>query len=356
METRGSKSGDSKAITIYDIAREAGVSASTVSRVLTDKVRVSSVKRDRVMKIVEKYNFKPNAFARGLVETRSRNLGILLADVRNPFYAAMFVACEIAARTKGYSVSLYNFLGDMKLEEELLEQLVAQRADAAILLGGHVDELVSDMAYADAVNAVMENIPVITTGRLDGTRCNTVRIDSMRSMELVMEHLSALGHERVAFVGGRMDVLATYEKAVRCRQLCKAAGIEYGESMAAGKGGYDFDSGYEQMNRLLEKGERPTAVIAVNDFAAFGIMRSIREHGLEIPGDISLVSFDNTYMAESASPKLTSVDYNYTEYGKTLVDTAIRLIEGKEVERIQMVEPLLVVRESSGAWRKREGE
>ena len=203
-------------------------------------------------------------------------------------------------------------------------------------------------------NAPGETIPVITTGRLDGIRCNTVCIDSMRSMELVMEHLSALGHERVAFVGGRMDVLATYEKAVRCRQLCRTGGIEYGESMAAGEGGYDFKSGYEQMNGLLDGGERPTAVIAVNDFAAFGIMRSIREHGLGIPGDISLVSFDNTYMAESANPKLTSVDYNYTKYGETLVDTAIRLIEGREVERIQMVEPLLVVRESSIPYRKRE--
>ena len=170
-----------------------------------------------------------------------------------------------------------------------------------------------------------------------------------------MEHLSALGHERVAFVGGRMDVLATYEKAVRCRQLCRTGGIEYGESMAAGEGGYDFKSGYEQMNGLLDGGERPTAVIAVNDFAAFGIMRSIREHGLGIPGDISLVSFDNTYMAESANPKLTSVDYNYTKYGETLVDTAIRLIEGREVERIQMVErELTEVRKQRAVQQKRK--
>lgn len=98
MRMEAKRESESRTITIYDIAREAGVSASTVSRVLSNRVNVSNIKRDRVMKIVEKYNFKPNAFAKGLAETKSKTIGVLMADVRNPYYASMFVACEMAAR------------------------------------------------------------------------------------------------------------------------------------------------------------------------------------------------------------------------------------------------------------------
>ncbi len=350
------KLGDNKAITIYDIAREAGVSPATVSRVLTNRAKVSSEKRDSVLRAIEKYNFRPNTFARGLAETKSKTIGLLVADVRNPYYASMFVACEMAARMEGYSVILYNFLGDVELEEELLGRLLEQRVDAIILLGGHVDELVSNTGYVEAVNNVMATTPVLITGKLDGTQCSAVRIDAMKSMELVLEHLFSLHHEKIAVVGGRMDVLSTYEKILKLKQCLKEKGIEFDPALIGENGGhYDFEAGYRQMNSLLEKGIRLTAVIAINDFAALGVIRSIHEHGLKIPDDISLVSYDNTYMAEAVEPKLTSVDYNYEEYGKTLVRTAIKLVEGMgDVQRVQMVEPRLVVRESSAMCRRRE--
>lgn len=350
MDMQSKKGSESRAITIYDIAREAGVSPSTVSRVLTNRAKVSSGKRDKVLGVIEKYNFKPNTYAKGLAETKSKTIGVLVADVRNPYYASMFVACEMAARTEGYSVILYNFLGDVELEEELLERLLEQRVDAIILLGGHADELVSNMEYVEAVNEVMATVPVVITGKLDGTQCNVVRINAMKSMELVMEHLFSLGHEKIAVAGGRMDVFSTYEKVLKYKQCLKERGLVADSDLIGDGGGYDFKSGYVHMNRIFEKGLRPTAVIAINDFAAWGVIRSIHEHGLTIPGDIALVSYDDTYMAETAEPKLTSVNYNYEEYGKTLVKTAIRLVEGDEsVPRVQMVEPSLTVRESSAA-------
>lgn len=349
------KGSEGRAITIYDIAREAGVSPATVSRVLTNRAKVSSAKKDEVLKVIEKYNFRPNTLAKGLAETRSKTIGVLMADVRNPYYASMFVSCEMAARTEGYSVILYNFLGDVKLEEELLERLFEQRVDAIILLGGHADELVSNTEYAEAVNNIMATTPVVITGKLDGTQCNTVRINSVKSMELVMEHLFSLKHEKIAVVGGRMDVLSTYEKILKYKQCLKGRGLPVDPELIGDGGGYDFNSGYRQMNEIFEKGLKPTAVIAINDFAAWGVMRSIHEHGLEIPKDITLIGYDDTYMAEAADPKLTSVNYNYEEYGKALVRTAIRLVEGDEtVPRVHMIEPSLVVRDSSGM--RREGE
>ena len=128
-----------------------------------------------------------------------------------------------------------------------------------------------------------------------------VRIDSMAAMDLLMNHLVGLGHERIAFLGGRMDVLSTYEKILRYKLILKEHNLSYDPELVMEGGydekdGYNEKCGYELMNRLFDKKIRVTAVIAVNDFAAAGIMRSILEHGLKIPQDISLVSFDNTYI------------------------------------------------------------
>ena len=342
------KNGENKPITIYDIAKEAGVSPSTVSRVLTNSANVRSEKRDKVVALIEKYNFKPNALAKGLADTKTRTIGVLAADIRNPYYASLYVAIEKAARETEYTVLLVNSLGDTQTERELLGKLQEQRVDAIIQLGGRADDLVSNEKYVELINQIMANTPVIVTGKLDGTRCNTVRLDSMQAMELLMNHLIELGHRKIALIGGRRDVLATFEKIQRYKQILNANMIEFDPFLIAEDTGYDFESGYQGMNKMLSEGIAPTAIVAINDFSALGIMKSLEEHHIRIPEDVSVVSYDNTYMAEMAIPPLTSVDYNYQEFGKKLVDTAISLIEGKKTSKIRMVNPTLVVRESSG--------
>lgn len=347
------KSGESKAITIYDIAKEAGVSASTVSRVLTNSANVRPEKKEKIQAIIDKYNFKPNALAKGLADTKTRTIGVLAADIRNPYYASLFVACEKAAREAGYTVVLYNSLGETETEKQLLEKLQEQRVDAIIQLGGRVDDLVSNEEYVELMNQVMTSIPVVVTGKLDGTRCSTVRIDAMMAMELLMEHLLSLGHTEIALIGGRRDVFTTFEKHQKYKLLLKENHIDYREEYVGEDSGYDFESGYEQMNKMLEKQVLPTAIIAINDFSAIGIMKSLQEHHIRVPEDVSVVSYDNTYMAEMITPKLTSVDYNYEEFGKKLVDTAIQGIQGARGGKVRMVTPTLVVRESSGSVKQK---
>lgn len=337
-----------KTITIYDIAKEAEVSPATVSRVLTGSVNVRREKKEKIQKIIEKYNFKPNALARSLSDTRSKIIGILAADVRNPYYAQMFIACEEAAQKRGYTVLLCNFMSDRGQEREQMEKLQEQRVDAIIQMGGTVDALDSDVEYVEFVNSLVNDKPIVVTGKLDGTECYTVRIDAMKTMDLLMEHLLALGHREIALVGGRMDVLSTFEKVQRYRQILKKNQIAFREELIIATSNYDNESAYDRMNQLLDEGGMPTAVIAINDFSAAGIMCSIHEHGLRIPEDISLVSYDNTFIADLLMPKLTSIDYNYDKYGEMLVDTAIGVLEGRPLPRVQLVTPTLIVRGSSG--------
>lgn len=344
----GIRQTEEKAITIYDIAKEAGVSAATVSRVLTGSANVRLEKKKRILQIIEKYNFKPNAMARGLSDTKSKIIGIIAADVRNPYYSQVFVACELAARKLGYTVLLCNSLGEAYQEKKQLEKLHEQRVDAVIQLGGSVDDLVSNVEYVELVNSLLNTIPMVVTGKLDGTQCYQVQIDAMKTIDLLMEYLIGLGHREIALVGGRMDVLSTFEKVQRYKQILQRHQIDFRPELVRETGFYDAAGAYGSMSEMLEKGIVPSAVIAINDFSAAGIVRSILERGYRIPEDITMVSYDNTYITELLMPRLTSIDYNYEGFGSKLVETAVAAAEGREVPKLQLVSPSLVIRESSG--------
>jgi len=341
-----------KIVTIYDIAKEAGVSAATVSRVLTNNANVRPAKKEKILELIEKYDFKPNALARSLSDTRSKVIGIIAADVRNPFYAEVFVACEVAASEYGYTVLLGNSLGETESEKLQLEKLQEQRVDAVIQIGGCVDDLYSKVHYVEKVNQLTNRVPMVVTGKLDGTQCYQVRINDAKSMDLIMEHLVELGHRRIAVIGGRMNVLSTFEKFQRYKQLLDLYQIPFLPELVSAEGGYDTETGYREMKAIFERDAMPTAVIAVNDFTAVGVMKAIQEAGYRIPEDISVVSYDDTYIAELVTPPLTEVNYNYPHFGKVLIETAIAAIEGREISTRQLIEPHMVVRSSTAKARE----
>lgn len=342
------KSSENKAITIYDIAKEAGVSPATVSRVLTNNANVSKAKKEKVQSLIEKYDFKPNALAKGLSDTQSKVIGIIVADVRNSYYAEVFVACEKAAREQGYTVLLSNAFGNMDREMQHLDMMRQQRVAAVIQLGGSVDAVISYPEYVGKVQQITPAVPVIVTGKLDGTECYEVQIDFDRATDFLMEYLFGLGHEKIALVGGRYDVMGTYRKRQRYEELLEKHGISYHEEYVV-EGSYDYESGYIGMNQILALDAVPTAVITINDYVASGVVRSAVEHGYRIPQDISVVGYDNTQIAELLTPRLTSIDYDYENFGRMLVNTAIAASKGIKVPRHQKMRPRLVVRESSGS-------
>lgn len=343
---------DGRRITIYDIAREAGVSPSTVSRVLNNTVGVRKDKREMVQAIISKHDFRPNALARSLSETNRRTIGIIMPDVRNFYYANLFVACEQAARRRGYSLLLENSLSMLENELEQLTLMEEQRVSAIILAGGRVDDLSSDETFVEKVNQVANTIPVIITGKLDGTSCHQVRIDAIMAMELIMEHLISLEHRDIAILGGYNSVASSFEKRQCYKQLLSRHQIPYHSEFCDTFGGYDYETGYTWMNELFSRDTVPTAVIGINDYATLGAMKSILEHGLHIPDDISVVGFDNINICDIMNPGLTSVDYNYDEFAEKLVDTAIACTENVSVPVLQLIASELILRDSTGPAKK----
>lgn len=340
------KPSENRAVTIYDIAKEAGVSPATVSRVLTNNANVSKARKEKVQSLIEKYNFKPNALARRLSDTQSKVIGIIEADVRNAYYAEVFVACENAASEAGYTVLMGNAFGNKEREMRHLDMMCQQKVDALILLGGAVDSVETDREYAENMQKITPTIPVIVTGKLDGVDCYAVRIDFEKAMDFLMEYLFGLGHEKIALVGGRKTETGTDTRRRRYEELLDKKGIPYREEYVA-EGSYDYESGYYGMNQILALEDVPTAAIAVNDYVAAGVVRSAAEHGYRIPQDISVVGFDNTQLAELLTPRLTSIDYDYANFGRMLVNTAIAAARGIKVPVNQKMRPRLVVRDSS---------
>lgn len=342
-----------KKITIYEIAKEAGVSPATVSRVLTGNANVKQEKKEKVLELIKKYNFKPSAVARGLSDTKSRIIGIIVADIRNTYYADMYVACENAANKEGYSVMLMNSFGRVDMEIKQLGKLVQWRADAIIQLGGAVDSLTTDPSYVKEVNRLLGNIPLVVTGKLDNTSCYQVQIDAAAAMDMLVQHLVSNGNKRIALVGGRLDVESTYIKYNEFFKLTKELGLENSPLYTDNFGGYGIEEGTASMNELIERFSLagkplPEAVICINDSTAAGVIKSIRKHGLKIPEDITVVSYDNTNLCEVAEPGLTSVAYDYEKYGKTLVRTAIDVADGKSADKQTLIKPSgLMVRKSS---------
>lgn len=341
------KSKDFKKITIYDIAEEAGVSISTVSRVLTGSSGVRASNREKVQKVIDKYNFHPSAVARSLTETKRKVIGFIMPDVRNPYYADLYMACDKIANQNGYSLFLSNTLSDLESELGQIDLMEEHRVDAIILIGGNVDELYSNTKYVEKVNQICTTTPILVIGKLDGTSCPQIRIDAIKSMDIIMDHLLSLGHEDIAIIGGYDGVASSFEKRQRFKQLLRMNQIAVREEFCSNNGGYDFITGYQNMNRLFDDNQIPTAVIAINDSTATGIIQSIQEHGKKIPEDISLISYDNTFICDMVNPKLTSIDYNYDEFAATVIETTIALCKHEDAPLLQLIEPTLVIRKSS---------
>ncbi len=334
-----------KNITIRDIAREAGVSISTVSRVLTGSANVREDKKKEILRVIDKYDFQPNMLARSLIQTQTMQIGFIVADICNPYYSAVFAACEKSANGRGYTLLMMDSFSEQKKEIELLEKLERQQVDAIIMLGGSVDSNQEETEFKVKLRSVNSRIPVIMVGTMQGTGCTRIEINGETAMKKLMSYLVSCGYKRIAFAGGKDSVAFTAWRKNVFRQELEHYGLPYCPELDR-PSDYNAEEGQRTANEILESGEKPDAIIAINDFAAVGVLRAIAEHGMKVPDDIGLASFDNTYIATLLTPHLTSVDYDYDNFGEKIISLTIDRIEGKETPEVSYVDSEVIVRSS----------
>ncbi len=336
----------SKAKTIYDIAQEVGVSPATVSRVLSNSPGVRPEKRERIKALIEKYNFTPNIMARSLSETTRHMVGMICSDVRNPYYASLFVECERAALERGYALMLSNTLTQQESEVTFLEKMVEQRVDAIIVSGGIIDWAELPPYYASTLARIAAHTPVITAGRVSMPGCYQVAIDHTDGMHQAVAHLAGLGHRSIAYLTCAPHIQLSKEKRAAFYAAMASYGLPVREEYVVEGEEFDEFTGFSGMNKLMSLAEKPTAVIGVNDLMAAGALRAIARLGFTVPADFSLIGFDNSYISDLMMPSVSSINYHYATYGKMLIDIALDAIEGKSPPQLTVIKPSLVIKES----------
>lgn len=332
-------------VTIYDIAREAGVSTATISRVLNGKGSVSAKKREEIMRIVNQRNFVSDALAKSLRKARTKTLGIITSDLRNPFFSNLFIECEKLASQAGYTVFSCDSLEQPEMELTHLKRLERQKVDAIIQIGGSSDQLIGNEEYINCISGIAKRIPVITTGYAICENCYSVMTNEAKAMEMALEYLLQLGHRNIAFIGGNDKIRSTAEKRRQYVNVLQKWSIPYDPQYVLDTE-YDKEGGYSGMKKLLEQGRRPSAVIVINEMSAVGAVKAIKENGLRIPEDISLVSFDNTYISKTVTPAMTCVGCNYEDFAKKLVGNTLKVLKGEKIEAITYAESVFVIRDS----------
>ena len=327
--------------TMKDVARLAGVSIQTVSVVVNEKGAVSSETRDRILAAIDELGYRPLAVGRSLRTGSTRTIGLMVADITNPFFARMADAVEDHAHRCGYNLILYNTHSDAERERTYL-QIAAERWVDGMLFVTTTDTLHGLGALRAA------GIPVVAVDRIphdyDGP---WVILDNRRTGTLVGEHLLELGHEDLAHICGPLDLRLSVERLESFEAAVRGRGFEP-ISHVVGDASWSCESGYLAMRSMLASARIPTAVFASNDRLAIGAMRAVVEAGRRVPEDISIVGVDDIELAPYLTPPLTTVRQRLADVATLGTKILLDLIHGDEPGQTQVVfEPELVVRQST---------
>ncbi|WP_029215025.1 LacI family DNA-binding transcriptional regulator [Kallotenue papyrolyticum] len=329
-----------KPITIGDIARYAGVSPSTVSRVLTGSKRVAEDKRARVLAVIEQHQYRPNIVARGLVSGRSMLVGVLVQDITSPFFANIVRGIEEALDQSPYRlmVSTTQWRAEQQKEGRSLELLLERRADGLIVVGGHIPDA--------ELRAVAEQVPLVAVARsISGLEHLCLQVDNEGAAYRATRYLIGLGHRRIAHVTGTPDHPDAQARAAGYRRALAEAGLPIEEALIV-SGQFTEDSGFAAVEELLIRGERFSAIFAANDQSAYGAMLALFNHGYRIPEDVSVVGFDNLFLSAYTLPPLTTVHHPAVEMGQAAAEGLLRMLRD-EAPNLPSFSAELVIRQSA---------
>lgn len=329
---------------IQDVAKHAGVSIATVSRVLNDSAPVKDEVRKRVEASIEALSYRPNPAARSLRSNRSRIIGLLISDIQNPFFMGLIRGVEDEALKHEYSVILCNSNESPPRERQYLDVLYMERVAGVIVVP------TSENLGEEALRRFRERgVPIIAVDRrVKDPNIDAVLSDSIRGAREAVSHLLANGYKRIAIITGPESVTTGRERLESYRQTLVSAGIPT-KSELERIGNFTMESGYALTQQLLDLAPRPDALFIANNLMTLGALNAIHERGLRVPEDVAIVSYDYTQWAEPGPVSMTSVMQPARELGST---AALRLFQRLQNLGIQsrqeiILTPTLQIGESS---------
>jgi LacI family transcriptional regulator len=339
----------SRWMTLADVAREAGVSAQTVSRALNNKGEISPETRSRVLEIVERLGYRPNTLARGLVTRKTSTLGLVVPDIANPFFSEVARGAEDVTHQAGYSLLLCNAMENPTREMEALRTLEAQRVDGIILCSSRLSD--EDLA------ATMAKLPtvILVNRESSGTELNSVCIDDEAGARCATQHLLRGEHRSIAFLAGP---LASYSGLRRARGYQRArseAGIPIEPDLSVVCTPH-LEGGYNGVQQLLACHPEIDAFLCYNDLVAVGALQACAARGRRVPEDIAVVGFDDILLAGLVTPPLTTLRSDKRALGAEAVRLLLRRLAGcaDGCENV-VLQPELIVRASAPDCTEQDG-
>ena len=329
--------------TIKDVGRRAQVSIASVSKVLNgDYSSVSEETKERILAAAKELKYRPNRFAQGLVKNQTTIIGLIIPDISNPYFAELAKGVEAEAEKNGFNLILCNS-GDSKSKIlRNIQMMTEYNANGIILHGSKGNE-------AKGLELLLETeVPFVAIDCTFSDDIAPVSFYSNNKLGAIMgtEQLIISGHKKIAFIGGDTGVGKDHPRFVGYKVALMSNNITYDENMVR-HGTYTIATGYEKTKELLNQGKDFTAVVCANDLIAFGVIKAVRECGMDVPRDISLVGYDDIILSSMFEPMLTTIKQDSMELGKEAFKELHRVFSGERNEKIiRSFEPELILRDS----------
>lgn len=332
--------------TIYDVAKEAGVSIATVSKVINDTGRISEKTKKHVLEVMNRLHYQPSVVASALTGKQTHTIGLLVPDIANPFFSEVARALEDSAEEKGFNVIMCSTDNNDEKGKNYISLLLRKRVDGLIIATSFQD--------AETVKKLVEkNIPlVLFSTDIPALSVDMVSVDDYKAAFQSIDYLLSLGHKNIGLIAEKAT--SSKYRLQGYKDALDSAGITVEDRYIHYTEAATIQSGKHLANLLFEEKNRPTAVFACNDILAAGVMQAAKERGIQIPADLSVIGFDNTILADICYPTLTTIAQPIQEMAEQTTSLLIHQIEHKEKkkQRILLV-PELIIRNSTASITKK---
>ena len=330
---------EKQTITIYDVAREANVSMATVSRVVNGNPNVKPATRKKVLDVIDRLDYRPNAVARGLASKKTTTIGVIIPDVSNMFFSSLARGIDDIATMYKYNIILANSDGDSNKEVQVLNNLLAKQVDGIIFMGHRITEEVRG-------EFSRSKTPVVLAGSIDpDEQVGSVNIDYTKATEEAVSLLAKNGHEKIAFVSGALiDAINGQNRLTGYKEGLKENNLEYNEGMIF-EAPYEFKEGLALVDRILNSGA--TAAYITDDELAIGVLDGLYDAGVKVPEDFEIITSNNTLLTDVTRPRLSSVTQPLYDIGAVATRLLTKLMIKEEIEQRTIVLPSSIMEKGS---------
>ncbi len=333
-----------KTVTIKDVAKEAGVSVSTVSRALNNYSDISEDTKENIKKLADNMGYKANVVAKSLSSNKNFRLGMLVEDYEsagklNPLVFEMLMEFKNTASRQGYEIVLLSTTSDMQKSQNLTRLFSEKQLDGAFIMGLKItDEYYKELSTIK-YPCILQDI------HIQNPMVGCIGVDNIKGAFMAVDHLIKLGHKRIGFINGHKNAFVSYERLDGYYLALNRNGIPIDNSLVA-NGDFDDKIAEVAAEELIKNNSDMTAIFCASDLMAIGAVNSLNNLGYTVPDDISIVGFDDIYITQLFTPKLTTIRQDRGKIGEAAANILVNMVAGQTIGRV-LVEPELIIRDST---------